>query len=172
MATEQLTLTQVGQLLDMRKANVRKYLERHGVAPAGRKDDGAGDVWNQEDIDPLVQQRREKRASNRRRSDAAKRSIQERGPYRARSVNVSRLGHTQRYVLTYMAEHDNALPTEGNALERRQGAGVKVNYLTADAIRLAFNRLRERRLVRERNGLKQLTTTGMVAAAKLKEPST
>jgi hypothetical protein len=120
---EMLYLTDVAALLDMRKSNVRKYLDRHGIEPVAMKDDGNGHLWSRADLEPLVQMRREQRAEYTR------------GPYRGRQVNVRRLGPTSRRVLAVLLD---------DAAERDP---IDVAFLKSDKGRGALRVLRLRGFV-------------------------
>jgi hypothetical protein len=132
---EMLYLTDVAALLDMRKSNVRKYLDRHGIEPVAMKDDGNGHLWSRADLEPLVQMRREQRAEYTRRREGARRSIAVRGPYRGRQVNVRRLGPTSRRVLAVLLD---------DAAERDP---IDVAFLKSDKGRGALRVLRLRGFV-------------------------
>jgi hypothetical protein len=124
MTDDLVGLVAAGELLDMRKSNVRKYLERHGVEPAERSSDDR-DLWSVADLQPLVQKRREERAEYTRRREGARRSIAERGPYRGRQVNVRRLGPTSTRVLAILvAAHEERAPDDQAFLKSDKGRGA------------------------------------------------
>ena len=118
-----MTLTEIADYLDMRRSNVRKFLERRDIHPAFEK--RSGSLWDAEDIKRV---KRERDGDERRQHDEVRRATAlETAARRAQmDPDIERMGRSMKNELLRLYLYRRVttdVPAEVAALRRLKARG-------------------------------------------------